>query len=275
MKNVLITLIVLGMVLQSCELDDNFFNAKKVDSYKLPGNTIPTNLIEEVELNSDGKKIYGIWISSNGERSGITILYCHGNKHNIDEYWDRVMLFHELGVNVFIFDYRGFGKSEGESSEAGLFSDSETALEYVKSRPGYNPDSLCFYGYSLGNVPSIYLAAEIQDPLCLFAEAPFASANSLLQGSTVLDVQQRWLIDGKFDNVESIKKVNVPFMLFHGEDDNFVRFRDNGKIVYNAAPNPKELVLVANAVHDNVPYILGKEMYLTKIKDWIRFSIEQ
>ena len=275
MKSKYLTLILSGLILASCTLDSNLFNPEEVDAYQLPGNTIPANLIEEVELDSDGNKIYGFWVSSNGERTGLTILYCHGNKHNIDEYWDRVMLLHELGVNIFIFDYRGYGKSEGESSEAGLYADSEAALEYVKGRPEYNSDSLCFYGYSLGNVASIYLAAEIQDPLCLFSEAPFASANSLTQGSLILDIQPRWLTDGEFDNAENVKKINTPFMLFHGEDDDFVRYRDNGKVVYDASPNPKELVLVADAVHDNVPYIMGKENYLNKIRDWIRFSIGQ
>lgn len=275
MKKLFITWVFIVLTFNSCSLDDNLFNSKEIDSYTLPGNTIPDSLITEVSLQSEGNNIYGIWVSSNGERPGITILYCHGNKYNIDEYWDRVMLFHELGVNVFIFDYQGFGKSEGEPSEEGLYSDSKSALEYVKSRNEYNSDSLCFYGYSLGNVASIYLAAEIQDPLCLFAEAPFASANSLTQGSIVLDIPAKWLTDGEFNNVEKIKYIKTPFLLFHGKDDDFVRYRDNGKVIYDAAPNVKELVLVENAVHTDVPYILGKDKYLNKMKDWINFSITQ
>ncbi len=100
-------------------------------------------------------------------------------------------------------------------------------------------DSLCFYGYSLGNVASIYLAAQIQNPLCLFSEAPFASANSLTQGSVVLDVQPRWLTDGEFDNEKNIKVINTPFLLFHGEDDDFVRYRDNGKVLYECRSKSK------------------------------------
>ncbi len=275
MKNLIFALALVGLLFVSCSLDDNLFNSKKLDSYKLPGNTIPNDLIEEVMLNSGGNKIYGIWISSNGMRPGLSMLYCHGNKHNIDEYWDRVMLLHELGINVFIYDYRGFGKSEGESSEKGLFEDSKVALEYVRSRPEYNSDSLCYYGYSLGNVASIHLAAEIQAPLCLFAEAPFGSANSLTQGSVILDIEDGWLTDGNFDNVKTIKNIKTPFMLFHGEDDDFVRFRDNGKLVFDSAPNPKELVLVSNAVHTDIPYVMRKENYLNKIKEWINFSINQ
>lgn len=273
MKKLIIICVFLTLIFSSCSLDENLFNPKEIDSYTLPGNEIPDSLITEVRLESEGNNIYGFWVSSNGERPGITILYCHGNKYNIDEYWDRVMLFHELGVNLFIFDYQGFGKSEGEPSEKGLYSDSRAALEYVKSRIEYDSDSLCFYGYSLGNVASIYLAAEIQDPLCLFSEAPFASANSLTQGSVILDIPPRWLTDGEFDNVEKIKSISTPFLLFHGKDDDFVRYRDNGKVIYDAAPNPKELVLIENAVHNNVPYIMGTEKYLNKMKDWINSSI--
>jgi len=272
MKTRIFTFFLIGVAFVSCTLDSNLFNPEELDKYQLPGNTIPLHLIEEVEMNSNGFKIYGFWIASNSQRPGITMLYCHGNKHNIDEYWDRVMLLHKAGINIFIFDYKGYGKSEGELSEQEIYEDSKTALNYVKSRAEYNADSLCYYGYSLGNVASIYLASEVQDPLCLFSEAPFASANSLIQGSLILDAQSRWLTDGEFDNVAKIKDINTPFMLFYGEDDDFVRYRDNGKLVYKAAPNPKELILVPNALHNDVPYVMGIENYLNKITSWIEQS---
>lgn len=262
-------LIILAVSFSACELDSNLFNAEKIDTYKLPGNNIPDSLITEVSFLSGNNTLYGFWIKSGGERPGITILYCHGNKHNIDEYWDRVMLFHETGVNVFIFDYRGFGKSGGESSESGLYADGLAALNYVKSRPEYYPDSLVLYGYSLGNVVSIYLSAETINPLCLFAECPFASANSLTQGSLGLDIPPLWLTQGDFNNAGRIKNIHTPFLLFHGEDDDFVRYRDNGLIVYNAAPQPKELILVPGASHTDIPSVYGTEKYKAKLLEFI------
>ena len=196
MVNKIFVLITVLLSFASCELDSFLFNPEKLDSYKLLGNIIPDSLLELVSLNSNGNTIYGYWVSSSGEHPGMTILYCHGNKHNIDEYWDRVMILHQLGLNIFIFDYRGFGMSEGESSEKGLFEDAEAALNYTLSRPETSVDSLCIYGYSLGSVSSIHLAANVINPLCLISEAPFASANSLTQGSLVLDIQSpmanRW-----------------------------------------------------------------------------------
>ena len=69
------------------------------------------------------------------------------------------------------------------------------------------------------------------------------------------------------------KKLKHHFLLFHGDEDDFVRYRDNGKIVYNNAPQPKDLILVQKANHTNVPYILGTEQYLQIISDWIDFSL--
>jgi fermentation-respiration switch protein FrsA (DUF1100 family) len=175
-------------------------------------------------------------------------------------------MLHETGANILIFDYRGFGKSEGESSEAGLYADGRAALEYLKIARGVKEDSLCIYGYSLGNVASIYLAAEIARPFCLIAESPFASANSLLQGSVVLDIPQGWLTDGNFNNVEMVKGISTRFVLIHGKDDEFVRYDDNGRLVYEAAPQPKELILVEGGHHNDVPYKIGVENYINLLK---------
>ncbi len=256
-----------------CKLDAFLFNEQPIDSYTLPGNTIPTNLIQAVSFQSSGNTLYGYWVGSSGGRPGITILYFHGNKHNLDEYWDRVMFLHDAGVNVLIFDYRGFGKSTGVSSEVGLHEDAEAALQYVLSRFGVFRDSVGFYGYSLGNVPSIYLAAEKMDPLFLIAESPFASAASLAQGSRALALPKGWLTEGRFDNLAEVVKIRRPFLLMHGEDDDFVRYRDNGKLVFEAAPGPKALRVVTGAVHDDVPQKMGLAAYRSEILAWIDRSV--
>ncbi len=253
----------------SCSLDSFLFNPKAVQQYELPENTIPEHLLTQVTLESDGQTIYGYWAASDGTRPGLTLLYCHGNRDNLDHYWDRVMLLHKLGVNVFVFDYRGFGRSEGESSEAGMYADAKAALEYVMSERAVPADSLILYGYSLGNVASIYLAAERVAPLCLVAESPFASATSLAQGSIGLDIPAGWLTDGTFDNVEKIRETEAPFLLLHGASDDFVRYRDNGQQVFEAAPNPKQQMVVAGAGHDDVPEIMGIEAYRQMLMEWI------
>lgn len=254
------------------EMDGFLFNTEALDHYALPGNTIPDSLLERVTLTSGGNKIYGYWVASGGGRPGITILYSHGNKHNIDEYWDRVMLLHKLGVNVFIYDYRGYGMSEGTSSEEGIHADAEAALDYLLSR-GVTADSLCLYGFSLGNVPTIYLASSKIDPRCVISESPFASANSLTQSGAGLDLPPRWLTEGTFDNASLIRNIKAPFLLLHGLDDDFVRYRDNGRVVYENAPEPKKLITVPGATHIDVPQTMGEEAYLEAIAEWIELKI--
>jgi fermentation-respiration switch protein FrsA (DUF1100 family) len=274
-KNIVYLMISLPFVLLvGCELDGFLFNTKKLDAYQLPGNTIPSSLIEQVTFKSGNNTLYGYWVNSSGERSGLTILYCHGNKYHIDHYWDRVMFLHRLGVNVFIFDYRGFGMSDGTSSEEGLYADGRAALDYVMSQKAVKSDSLILYGYSLGNVVSIYLAAERINPLCLIAEAPFASANSLTQDSLPLDIPARWLTEGQFDNAERIKHISTPFLLLHGANDDFVRYRDNGKIVFQNAPQPKKEIVISGANHTDIPQTLGVETYLDQLQEWFDFAIK-
>jgi hypothetical protein len=267
-KTPVLIALTLTVFVAGCSLDSNLFNTRDVDHYSLPGNTIPDSLIEEVVFDSEGNTLYGYWVESDGTRPGLAMLYCHGNKHNLDEYWDRVMLYHRLGVNVFIYDYRGFGRSGGESSEDGMYRDAEAALGVVRSK-GFAPDSIVIYGYSLGNVASIYLAAEKVKPRCLIAEAPFASANSLTQGSLILDIPERWLTDGEFNNAERVKRIRTPFLLIHGENDDFVRWRDNGRVVFENAPEPKRLALIPRAKHDDIPAVVGEDAYLAIISGWI------
>lgn len=269
MKKLILTFAINLLFFSGCQMDEFLFNEKKISKYELPGNNIPDSLITQIVFNSGGNKLYGYWISSGSRLYDLTILYCHGNKYNIDNYWDRVMYLHQLGVNVFIFDYRGFGLSEGTSSEEGLHQDGIAALNLITTKYNVKKEQLCLYGYSLGNVVSIYLAAEIVTPKCLIAEAPFASANSLTQASLIIDIPGGWLTTGKFDNAEEIKNIKTPFLLLHGEQDDFVRFRDNGRIVFNNAPLPKTLKLIPGAVHTNIPEIFGIENYISLLKQFI------
>jgi len=274
MRTPVILSAMLLIMFTACELDGFLFNEKKIEQYELPGNTIADSLLELVTFNSGGYALYGYHVRSEHPDRGLTILYCKGNKHNIDEYWDRVMILHDLGINLFLFDYRGFGMSEGESSETGMYEDGKAAWSLLQDRYHVPADSLCLYGYSLGNVASIYLASEVVTPACLIAEAAFASANSLTQSALSLDIPARWLTDGSFDNAERVRTIHAPLLVIHGSDDDFVRFRDNGRVVYENAPEPKSLLLVPDANHTDIPYVMGVRSYQQTVREWIEFGID-
>ena len=87
-------ILVLGCALSNCSLDSYLFNEQHIDKYALPDNTIPDSLLTHVTFESGGNTLYGIHARAVGSSSELTVLYCHGNKYHIDEYWDRVMLLH-------------------------------------------------------------------------------------------------------------------------------------------------------------------------------------
>lgn len=256
----LLALLALGCV--SCSLDPFLFNPQPLDHYDLPTDVIPASQRTLYTFESGGHTLYGVWIvPPDSVAMGYSVFYCHGNKDNIDEYWDRVELLYMLGLRVFIFDYRGFGRSEGKPSISGLAADGRAALSFVRDSLHVDTTKLVFYGYSLGNVVSIDLAARVMTPLCLVAEAPFASTETLFQEAAPLDLPGSFVIDEPADNVARIREIHTPLLLLHGARDDFVPWADNGRVVWENAPPPKQLELVPEANHTDIPYILTTARY--------------
>ncbi len=270
MKHKTIFTLFLSLFLFGCfSLDDNLFNATKLTSYNLSTAIIPEAKRTQVILNSQGKKIYGYFVESNGEKPNYTILYFHGNKDHIQFYWDRVELFYKMGYNIFIIDYQGFGMSEGTSSEEALYSDAKVALQYIRSRGNIADTSIALYGFSLGCAAAIHLAANEFTPRVLIAEAPFASATALVQSGVVLDIPNSYVMDGEYNNAEKIKNVSVPLLLLHGESDTFIDIDKNSKVIYENANEPKKFIRIPNAGHSTIPSTLGDSLYKKIVTEFV------
>jgi uncharacterized protein len=269
----LLLLLILSLVLASCSLDPFLYNQSKLDHYELSTAIIPASARTEYSFLSDGHRLFGFDVQPpDSLRIGLTVLYCHGNKDNIGEYWSRVERFYEMGIRCFIFDYQGFGRSEGSPSVSGLASDGRAALRFVLDSLHVGASDLFFYGYSLGNVVSIDLAANVMNPLKLIAESPFASTDAMLHSSTLLDLPGSFVVDTRIDNAAQISHIHTPFLLLHGAQDEFVSWNDNGRVVYESAPQPKELELVPGADHTNIADVMGHANYNARI---LRFLTER
>ena len=261
-----------GIFLCACQDMDAFLaNQQSLASYQLPGNSIAAERLEEVSFKNGNVDLYGYWVKAKTSTPDpTTVIYCHGNKHHLDEYWHRIAYLEKLDVNLLIFDYQSFGKSGGSFSEHNLLTDAEAALAFVQQKAGVNADKIALYGYSLGNVPCIHLASRTDfQPLWLISEAPFASTDALVQGALSLPLPSGWLTTGRFNNLANISQINTPYLLFHGGKDDFVRYQDNGQRLFQAAPEPKSLQLVAEANHSDIPEVLGVAHYLALIRDFI------
>ncbi len=286
MKHKLILFLSLVLII-SCKrfysLDSFLFEPEKTDEYLRPADLyeynarliIPDSLIQPVTLTSMGNKIYGFFVKGYPDsvaNNQVTILYCHGNSVNINRYWVRVEYLWEMGYNVFIFDYQGYGKSEGSPSGEALYSDGHQALTYLKSRSDIDTTKIVYYGWSLGSYVATYLASDIWHPGALILESAPASIKALLKDSGLLELDGSYVAEADFDNEKRISKIRCPLLMMHGKADDFVVFERHALLIWNKAVEPKENLWIDGATHDNIPEVLG-DLYYKKTIDFIKRHI--
>ena len=186
---------------------------------------------------SDGFKLHGWYIPHKNAKR--TLLFFHGNAGNISHRGESIKIFHRLGLNVFIFDYRGYGRSEGQPSEAGLYEDAQSAWNYLVSKKELQPDNIIIFGRSLGGAVAVTLATEVQ-PDALILESVFSSAGDMAK-SLYPGLSYLLVLRFNFDNTAMIKQVHAPLLLMHSLDDELIPF-EQGKKVFLAANKPKKMM---------------------------------
>jgi pimeloyl-ACP methyl ester carboxylesterase len=240
---------------------------------------IADSLIYQFTLQSDNNgdiaKIYAVYIGDlNRISTDTVIMYCHGNAANMDKYWNRAELLANIGYKnrfgVLMIDYRGYGMSEGNPSESGLYADVNTALSWLKNN-GLSDDRLIMYGFSLGTAPATELSANptILRPAKLILEAPFASAAKMTQDASGISMPNTYFTDLKIDNAEEIKKVQQPFLWLHGTADAFLKIEHGELVARNYAGIFLSENRISGAAHSNVPGIMGLDNYLDMLENFI------
>ena len=251
-------------------MDTFLFAPTSVDEYLLPDDVddawgvrfvIPESLYEEVVLTApDGDKIYGFIVQPDGPtRDSVTVLYCHGNGDNINRYWGRVELLWEMGYRVFIFDYEGYGRSEGTPSGDACYADGRTALEYILGRTDVNPDRIVYYGWSMGSFVATYLAADSLAPYRVVLECPPASATALVKEGTAFDMPGSFLTEFDFDNEKRIAEIDVPVLMLYGRMDEYLPYQRHALRIIAAAEGKADFKVeaVPDAGHEDLPERLG------------------
>ncbi len=233
-------------------------------------------LTSEDLANETTHTIYGVYIGDVSTMASDTvILYFHGQSLHMDAYFDRASLLANLGgkynYSVFMIDYRGYGMSEGTSTEQGLYEDANAAIDWLKAQ-GANPDQTICYGYSLGAIPAIDRAAYRSDFKFskLIIESPLASVENLVHSSTLINVSSGFVTTLEFPNAEKIKDVTCPLLWMHGIDDSYIEI-ENGELIFaNYSGTTKTAVRVAGSDHSEVPTKLGIPTYLETVLNFIR-----
>ena len=174
---------------------------------------------EDVMLQSaTGTTVHGWYLP--GRDDARTLLFLHGNAGNISHRLDSLRLFNELGLNVLIIDYSGFGQSSGKPGEQQTYEDARRAWHYLTDARGVAPRRIVIFGRSLGGGVATWLATQAQ-PGGLILESSFTSVPALASKYYPI-FPVRWLARIRYDNASRLPKVNCPVLIAHSRDDEIV-----------------------------------------------------
>lgn len=205
----------------------------------------------------DGVKLNGAWYPLPGAR--LATLFLHGNAGNATHRIHHALSLRAAGSAALILDYRGYGKSEGQPSEQGLYSDALGGYQELGTL-GYGPKQIVLHGESLGTAVATHLAARVISA-GLILESPFASLSAM--ASKVLPVIGPLLAHG-FNTVDEIASVRVPVFVIHGDADEIVPFQQ-GEAVFAHAHEPKQFWDIRHGMHNSLLADAGPD-YVRKLR---------
>jgi len=182
----------------------------------------------------DGLRLAAWYVPADEARG--TVLFCHGNAGNISHRVGTLEILNRLRMNVFLFDYRGYGASEGSPSEAGMYRDAETAWRHVVEERGVAPGDLVIHGRSLGGAVAAELA-ERHPPRALVLESAFTSVPDVAAGMYPW-LPVRLLARFQYDTLARIGRIACPKLILHSRGDDLIPF-EHGRRLFEAAGEPK------------------------------------
>jgi hypothetical protein len=233
--------------------------------------------IEDVELTTaDGVRLHGWYCTPRVGRAGgalepietrATLLFLHGNAGNISHRYEFISELVQLPVDVFIIDYRGYGKSEGRPSEEGLYMDARAAWDHLTTARGTPASQVVIFGESLGGAIGVDLATKVQ--ACgLVVQSSFTSIADM--AGEVLPFVPRFVIRTKMDSLSKIASVSCPKLFIHSQADEIIPYR-LGRRLFDAARPPKQFYEVKGAPH-NLTNEIGGAPYHEALRGFINSS---
>jgi fermentation-respiration switch protein FrsA (DUF1100 family) len=218
----------------------------------------------------DGTRLHGWLCRPEGvgkdrpDSPPMTLLWFHGNAGNLAHRADVMLMLSRLPAQVFIVDYRGYGRSEGRPTEGGLYRDARGAWRHLTGDLGVPPKRVVIYGVSLGGGVAVDLAAEVE-PAGLIVQSSFTSVPDMARRH--YPFVPGWLIRTRMDSKEKIARVSCPVMVAHSPADEVVPF-ELGRRLFEAARGDVRFVEIPGAAH-NETWLRGGDRYFNEIRNFV------
>lgn len=218
---------------------------------------------EEITLRTrDGVNISAWFIPARHERG--VVLFCHGNAGNISHRLDSIRIFHDLNLEVFIFDYRGYGKSEGSPTEKGTYLDAEAAWDYLVHVRNVRPENIILFGRSLGSA----VAAEIaltREAGALILESAFTSIPDL-GGDLYPYLPVKLISRFEYATVDKVNRIDIPKLIIHSDRDEIIPY-NHGITLFEKANGPKKFLCISGG--HNEGFLMSGSVYRDGIGEFI------
>ncbi|HUS09808.1 MAG TPA: alpha/beta hydrolase [Pyrinomonadaceae bacterium] len=221
--------------------------------------------------NKAGNRLHGWFFQSSTRSTKASLIYFHGNGGNIENIGWIGERFAARGFNVLLFDYRGYGRSEGYlEDEEGLYADADAAYEYVLTQRGVDPKSLVLYGQSLGTAAVTDLASRRQCA-AIVLESGMSSGSEMAKAALPwLPHSLYFLAKNRFDSARKLSLVHSAVLITHGEPDETVPTAQ-ARALYAAANEPRRLLIFPGAGHNVFGFVGDK--YLDLVASFIDEAI--
>jgi len=216
----------------------------------------------------DNIAISGWYIPAEHEKG--VLLFCHGNAGNISHRLESINIFHSLDISVLIFDYRGYGKSEGKPSEKGTYLDAEAAWDYLVDIKNKSPEKIILFGRSLGAAIAADIALK-KSPAGLIMESSFLSVPEI--GKKYYPwVPVKLLSKFDYSTIEKIHVISCPKLIIHSPDDEIVPF-EHGKSLFEKALQPKEFLQIKGG--HNEGFLISGDLYQEGLKSFLNKCLKE
>lgn len=223
---------------------------------------------EKLSIRTDDNISISAWYIPS-EKARATVLFCHGNGGNIMHRLDTISILNEQNLNVLIFDYRGYGNSQGKPSEDGTYLDARAAWDWLVNEKKIKADSIIVFGRSLGSAVASWLASNVE---CkgLVTESAFTSFADI--GTKFYPYMPvRWFARFSYKTINYVRNIDCPLLVIHSRDDEFVPF-EFGLRIYEAGREPKEFLEIFGKHNDG--FLMSGDTYKQGLEQWITFVLK-